>query len=669
MRIVLHPENEKLPARVRGVFSWILKIVFALVAGVFCVAIASYAPIGGPPIAPYIPANCTLLIQAPSGAALHRALLENPAFNELLDDPDTLALVESFSKNQPTPSTESESAEPGTLPPRTLRTEFDLQHARLPWPVTSLVPSTASGFYPLFGGESAIALEHVEDAGAKPSKKNAAGALIFLRLSGSRGHLARLALAFYHGSKNAEAFDLGGGLIAVGINGARPAFELHASPMVVSAHSEAPSIGSAQQPSLLRISLSPKSAPVQLAPQNQPLDLNNETIARLFEEEVPDAVLRALLKPPGPADMLNWKTLPAIARIDLFASPGGNFTASGRIEGEVPPLPGGHASVDHETKRTTAFAEFAPGGPMAEFVLPIDLRACFLRYVESSMKLIKDAEGLTKGQRLWTSRFRVLADDQVNLDESFWPAIGHVAMLEVHEAKKDEDATPMGTIKAWLPCDVKNAETYFAAADLARARWDYVFDSNDRVTVKSQFVKRFRAETEDAASQGDRFVLATGKINAPAWSVSSKGFRITTDAGAFALIRGPQESDFIAPPPELDAYRIRLDGPRMASTVESMVTLYYDDLEFDIGSQKFLQLHGDSKLIIRLASKWSNLLGKLAVEVVPDAAGAALNLDWKPARISGAPASKTLSDPAKPKDKKEPKKPDNDDAPPPPPSN
>ena len=97
MRIVLRPENEKLPARVRGVFSWIFKIVFALTAGVFCVAISSYAPVGGAPIASYIPANCTLLVQAPSGAALHRALLENPAFNELLDDPDTLALVESFS--------------------------------------------------------------------------------------------------------------------------------------------------------------------------------------------------------------------------------------------------------------------------------------------------------------------------------------------------------------------------------------------------------------------------------------------------------------------------------------------------------------------------------------------------------------------------------------------
>ena len=609
MRIVLRPDDAKQPRRI---FPWILKIVFALAAGVLCVAIASYAPVGGPPIAAYIPANCTLLVQSPSGAALHRALLENPAFNELIDDPDTLALFESLSKNQPRLSAENENADPSTLPIRTLRTEFDLQHAKLPWPVSTLVPSTASGFYPLIGGESAIALERIEDpasTGAKPGKKNAAGVLIFLRLSGSRGHLARLAFAFYHGSKNAEVFDLGGGLIAVGINGARPAFEPHAPPMVVSAYSENLN---AQEKSLLRISFSPKSVPVQATPPNQPLDLNNETVARLFEEDVPESVLRALLKPPGAGDMLNWKTPPAVARIDFFASTGGNFTAHGRIDGEVPPLPGAHANAGHESKRASAFADFAPGGPMAEFVLPIDLRACFLRYVESSMKLVKDAEGLTKGQRLWMGRFHVLADDQVNLDASFWPAIGHVAMLEVHEAKKDEDATPMGTIKAWLPCDVKNPETFFAAADLARARWDYVFDSNDRVTVKSQFVKRFRAETEDANSQGDRYVLATGKINAPAWSISSKGFRITTDAGAFALIRGPQESDFITPPAELDAYRIRLDGPRMASTVESLVTLYYDDLEYDIGAQKFLLLHGDNKLIIRLSNKWSKSDGKIS---------------------------------------------------------
>ena len=672
MRIVLRPDvgaGETLAARARGTARWLFKLLVALAMGVFCAAVASYAPVGGTSFAAFVPPDCTLFVHAPSGAALHRALLDSPAFNALLDDPDTAAFIASFvSKKTSIAGDDAESNEPANL---TLRSHITDAYAKLPWPVAAFMPLEASSFYPIVGGETALSIGNGPGVAynrhddAKPVKAKGPAMLVFTRLSGSRGHLARMAAAFIPASSNVKVFDLGGGTMAVGLNGATPADAQHAQPMVLSAPAQS---GTEAQP-LLSISFSPKSMGTPAAVKDQPLDMNNPTLARLFEEDVPEAVLRALVNPPTVGDMLNWKTPPALARLDFFAAPEGNFVARGRIEGDVPPFPQTVVHAHNAPPRAAAFADFMPTGPIAEFVLPIDLRACFMRHVQGAMKLTGDTEGLTKGQRLWMGRLRVLGEDRVDLDASFWPAIGHVAMLEIHESKKDEGVTPMGIIKAWLPCDIKNPETYFAAADLARARFDYVFDSMDHVTVKSQFVKRFRSELETGDKVGDRFVLATGKINAPAWSLGPKGFRITTDAGALALLNGPQESDFIAPPKTLDAYRVRLDGPRMAATVESLVTLYYDETEVDLGSQKFLALHPDRKLHIRVANKLANVLGKLALEIVPDATGAEMNLKWVPGFMPATQAASKAPSDTNSQDKKESKKPDDDDAPPPPPAN
>ena len=668
MRIVLRPEDSQKPGRVRVAFSWMFKLVIAVAAGVFCVAIVSYAPFGGPAISAFVPTHCTLLVQAPSGAALHRALVDDPAFNEALNDPDTAAFVASFSKSQSPNDSESDAADAA---PRSVHTLIDSAFAKLPWPVSLVIQPNASGLYPFVGGECALALEPSDDP-SSPAKKGAAKALIFTRLSGSSGHLARLGLVFFSGTKSVAVFDLGGGLIAIGFNGARPAFEPHAPPMVVSTHTTAaPRPDSSPMP-LLRVSFSPRAPGSTPVPKEQPLDLTQPGIGRLFEEGVPESVLKALISPPTVGDMLNWKAPPALARIDFVAGTNGTFSARGRIEGDVPNIvhnSNASSEKSSEPRREESSVDFLPGAPMAEFVLPIDLRACFLKHVEGAMKMVSGATTLTRGQQMWSSRFQVLATDRVDLDASLWPAIGHVAILHINEAKKDEGATPMGTIKAWLPSFIQSPETYFALADLARARWDYVFDHTDPITVKTQFVKRFRAENPSTDPRGDRFVLATGKINAPAWSIGSRGLRITTDAGPFALLRGPDETEFIAPPAALNAYRARLDGARLAPTVESLVTLYYDELEAELGSQKFLAQNPDRKLNIRLANKASCLLGRIALEIVPDTTGADINANWKLGSIASA-APKTAGNAIpSPGQKKDSKKIDDDDAPPPPPGN
>ncbi len=88
-------------------------------------------------------------------------------------------------------------------------------------------------------------------------------------------------------------------------------------------------------------------------------------------------------------------------------------------------------------KHSGAGTESAPG-VTAEFVVPINLRACFLRYMESNMRLVKGAEGLTLGQRRWTARFGLMTHNGVDLDRDFWPFIGRAGILEIQAAKKNE---------------------------------------------------------------------------------------------------------------------------------------------------------------------------------------------------------------------------------------
>ncbi len=188
----------------------------------------------------------------------------------------------------------------------------------------------------------------------------------------------------------------------------------------------------------------------------------------------------------------------------------------------------------------------------------------------------------------------------------------------------------------WFPCNAADPKTLYAAKELSRSKWDYLYEKGEPVETKQQYVKHFSAEDARPEVTGDRYVLSTGKIFAPAWNVSSQGLRVTSDAGGFALIQGPKDSDFIAPPKVLNAYRVRLDGPGLVPTVEWGVTLYFSDMEEEIGSQKFLQLGIDRDFHIRLWKKWTALLGRFDLELTPDATGGAIDLKWNPGTMAAA---------------------------------
>ncbi len=129
MRIVV-PPDAKPRGFFRSAFAWLFKLIYAVTAGMLCVAVCSYAPVAGPAIADYVPARCSLLIQAPSGAAVYRALLNTPAYHELLNDPDMAAFVDSFSKGRVQQKEDAENSEPAAASP--LRAQVDAAYAKLP---------------------------------------------------------------------------------------------------------------------------------------------------------------------------------------------------------------------------------------------------------------------------------------------------------------------------------------------------------------------------------------------------------------------------------------------------------------------------------------------------------------------------------------------------------
>lgn len=653
IRIELPFAEPKPPRRVAAFFKWLIKIVYACAAGVLCVALLSYVPLNGRPIAQFVPTDCAVMLRVPSGAALHRAFAQSEAIKQLLDDPDTGAFVREMTHWSPKPTERTGSVQ------ERINAEFEKLSGHW-W--SALAPSRGTDIYPLVGSECAVCFSPGD-----ATKK--ARTLLFMRVRGSDGFLLRVAMPFVH-LKDVEFFDLGGGLVAVGYNGARPQLGPHVLPAIASVSAE-PS----RAPLLSIASSPPAFAPLTQAPDatrellQRQIDAGDSQLAQLHNAGVPDAILLALLKPPTIPEMLNVWPLPESLSVDFFersADEGGGIEATGTVTGFFPPL---RVSPEREEPKVSArFSNFRSADTMAELTLPVDLHALFVRYVSGVMKLT-GAERITRGQMRWIERFESLHLLEAELDKYLWPAVGRVIDMSVHEPKKEAAITTLGAVHGWLPFKPqKPGHALFAARELARARWDYLFEDDERASVKPPYVRRFSdphsADGDFNGDYEDRYALATS-IFTPAWGIGSKGVRINMDAGSFALRGGPDPKEFPPPPAHLDTYRIKLDGARLASSAEAAATLWYDDMEDEIGNaQKFHSTYPNRDLHIRLANKWMSAIGDFELTLKPNERGAALRLNWRAGKVPAAILSGKVP-PRTPGKNKDPN--DVDVAPPPPP--
>ena len=569
-----------------GRYFGIAYIPFATAA---CLWIVSFAPAEGPVLGAFIPKNAGLILHVRNGAELGRAIATNKAFKELFDDPDF------------------REANSGLFEQRELALK---KWQSLPAIAQQLIPPTLSGLYPFAGRECAVVLCDSEGAARTP-------VLILTRVSGLQGQLARMGIRFAKLPKNAELFDLGGDLVGIGLDGARP--ERGSQPTL------APVVGAVKtgKPPLAQLTLFPRHIPkrratahaiktsIQLQKTPQEPLLQRDGLRDELTDEGIDVT-----KPTSLAEVFGLKDLPESVRMEIYENAEGGLNATGSFEGTLPPLP-----------------PITKGDPaiFAEGLLPLDVRAAFHLYMEGVVKS-------PRRRRRWLACLDYIREQGIDLGQDVWPAIGNVIHFGFQETPENFGSVEYGLLNAQIAFDGKNDKAREAIGELARGRWE-ILDGKGDNSISGQYLRRVRTE------KADRYILVTKEIMAPTWTVGEHEISLVSDAGPFALLDksldgpplGTAKENAVLETPRRASFFLRLDGPRMASKMETWATKYYNDVEEDMGSTKeFLAKYPDAAVQIRLAKKYSGLLGKFSLEMVPAAKSghADIEMHWTPGTLA-----------------------------------
>ncbi len=662
----------------------ILKLSYAFLAGALAVWVVSFTPSPGPELTQFVPARAGVVVHIRSGATLLTDLSTSPTLLELIKDPDFSQMFAKIREQQsghsnptPTSSPDNSSPDKSSTISAQLSRQYTASLARTPKLLRAFLkrkfPPEISSLFPLAGKEIIFAklVPELNPEQVEAHRKPAPQTLLITRVSGGPGMLVRM---LSHFSKNSQThlYDLGGDVIAIGFNGAAPG-----SGRTTPLEKELAADSMLGKP-LARITVFP---PILEGKLGDDADYTETPLAP-YLQALTESVLQSLLRPPKVSDMLGLSETPHDIRIDIFETPGG-LAARGEINGGVPALPTG--IPDPSTEQRISIDTDPNTKPYLEGVLPVNAQACYLAFTASQLRpqekevdpaaqppdptLVKKPRGLSKAQRKAIEQIGYLQDHDIDLDTDFWPALGKAVHFRMDDPPPDLSPTGYGLLRLAAKFDGANETARHAAGELTHSFWD-MFDGAPYRGVHTPYIRRF------AASDHDCYVLATGEIFAPTWCVAPKSFSATSDAGSFALMRnGPQ---ILPPPPAASfpppptAYFLKLDGRRIAPSIETYNSNHDSDLEKDLGSQAFLAKYPDAELHSAIARKLCGLLGNLFVEITPTSGGKGiLKVDWKPGSVNvpsvkhdpaAPPHIGTLPDTTAP-----PPPPPEDAAPPPPP--
>ena len=610
-----------------------LKLTYSIATAAISLWIISFTPSECTWLGTVIPDHPAWVLQVRESTDILKAFESSATVRELLDDPVVNVVI----------------------PVRSQIEKMQAKRQQAHWAFQWIFPSKVDDLDSFIGSECAL-VRLASPAGFENSspdcvsvsgrKKKPSPQFFITRVSGWRGLLVRMGI---HCANPGNAFVLDGDWVAINLNGdgRSPAY-LHSSAgeregegggkprCIQSATMDKADGTSAPQGSLspgtralVRFTLYPRA---MLGDRDvvSPEDVEGGSPDLFALTGLPDSVANALLKPPLLHEMFDLKKLPEIICLEFFTGSDGVIRAKGTIDGFIPPP--GEISVS------------SPGAlePCAEGLLPIDVKACFLLYIENAMRGKKTGNtqgelsvslGQTKGQRRWLQRFANLYDREVDLDRDLWPAFGHVLQFSIQDPPRDYSYN-YGVLRASIPLK-GGAGMRDAAAELVRQRWNYLFDGAAPKNIKPPYVRRMKRE------KNVRFVLVTGQITAPAWTISDHELTLVSDEGPYALmdtaVAGTQETPIpdrmgsVTP----SAYYLRMNGPRLAPTVETLATIIFESIEDDLGSKEFLARHPDAPLQINLAKKFSQLLGMFSLEIKPTADGqtASLEMAWTPGTL------------------------------------
>jgi len=442
--------------------------------------------------------------------------------------------------------------------------------------------------------------------------------LAVTRVAGFRGQLVRLAAWLAPDAGNARLFALRGDLVAVGMNGAIP---VAVAPLFHASSSPRP---------LVLVQLAPRSeAPAGVRDWRR---LFPETYRSEYDKILPDSVKEALARPPTVFEMLGQKQ-PSRAELALWLQSDGSFAAVGESLG-----PDAVSTRGVRTPLRPAAAAprvLAPDAPYAEALLPISVKHCFLALTAGALAGKAEATRLHKGQRRWTPRFVRLAESGVSLDVDLFPAFGDTLQFAVQDPPPEIDTAGYGLCGLRIPFKgTATARAAFIAG--MRAHYNETIEEPGERATQIPYLRIQRSPARD------RCVEATGQIHAPLWDVSNDRIDVVSDAGPLALMKPEMThrpevkfSEPFAAAPEF--WYVRFNGPRLAPTVEKIMTAEFDGLQEQLGAEEFLKEYPDSGAWIKLYGKLARALGDFALELRPQGTSGALNLQltWKPGTLKG----------------------------------
>jgi hypothetical protein len=381
--------------------------------------------------------------------------------------------------------------------------------------------------------------------------------------------------------------------------------------------------------------------------------------------------------------MLNFQKPPREILLHFFKQSDG-IRVQGLLDGTLPPLPqklrGLPIIAARSEENENSFSKKSTDENAmvhAEGLLPFDAQAAFLAFVGSSLRTKHTASKLTRKQNKWLRRFEKLDEACVDLDRELWPLVGHALQFNIQQPPEelstsgydlifaetefaslsDPNETPDSILDPALdpvldpeeelnlisdlnaqdiltPAEQIADDGRYAATELARVYWDYLFEG--RPTKEPPYVRCVRRK------HASTFVLANKQLTSPTWRITNGTVLLTSDSGPFA-IKNPiaAEETLVARPRgknlKPEAYYLRLKGSLLSNTVEKIATAIYDAKEEEMGSKEFLEEIPDASIRIRLAGKLSRFVGYLNASVKPaEPAGtpATIRIEWKPERLA-----------------------------------
>jgi len=451
-----------------------------------------------------------------------------------------------------------------------------------------LWPYKRQGIFAFVGGEIALALLEPPSSREKPPQ------LLFFRLEGGRGALARIRIALtkHERSKREHVYDLGGGLMSLAQD-TRP--ELQKSSERVHAH-----------------------------------DVPQDTVAELTVR--PRTALKHLVRDPlsGMAQpplqhIFALKTVPDAIHIMLRAEAGGRLTLQGAWQGPLPVAEPSAPLLDAVPPDTQ---------PLVEADVPFNVGAAFWswQHRETTPRHAGDTKRSDKERRKWDQRFLRLKDLGVDLEHDLFQNMGQRLRLQIAPPAPEADP-PMARLLVSVPLRAHERARQ-AVKEWSHVLWDGVLEGRARPEAAMKlFVRRF------ARDGHEQYVLVKQSPPIPLWDVSDGSFAILSDAGSLAAVFGAPDLK-LEPLAEVHttdrplAY-LRADGARLARWAGLYWQRTLEAERDEHGAAWFLDQHPYEDEEIRLAEKLTHACGTLHLELrtAQDASGTVTGViagHWEP---------------------------------------